>query len=231
MKWKVIRLDEVDSTNEYAKRLIPDAPEGTVIVAKKQSAGRGRKGRAWASPEGGLWMSVILKPPRIDPRLVFVGALAVTDTLWDFGIDAWVKWPNDVWVGNRKISGVLTEVKSGFVIMGMGLNVNNEIPDGLKETATSMREALGKPVDIGEVLERLLEYLGRWYKTFLENPPLVVEEVRGRTMLIGKEVRVLRDGNDLVGRVINISDDGSLILDVDGQTVKVVYGDVSVRIS
>lgn len=117
------------------------------------------------------------------------------------------------------------------MIMGVGLNVNNEIPDGLKETATSMMEALGEPVDIGEVLERLLEYLGRWYKTFLENPPLVVEEVRGRTMLIGKEVRVLLDGNDLVGRVITISDDGSLILDVDGQTVKVVYGDVSVRIN
>lgn len=67
MEWNVIRLDEVDSTNEYAKKLIPDVSEGTVVVAKRQTSGRGgRKGRAWASPEGGLWMSVILKPPRID---------------------------------------------------------------------------------------------------------------------------------------------------------------------
>ncbi len=170
-------------------------------------------------------------PPKIDPRLVFVGALAVADTLGDFGIEAWIKWPNDVWVGNRKISGVLTEVKRGYVIMGIGLNVNNEIPEELEGSATSMRDILGRSVGIEEVLKRLLEHLGRWYKTFLENPYLVVEEIRKRTILIGKEVRVLRDDNDLVGRIINISDDGSLLLDVDGQTVKVVYGDVSVRIN
>lgn len=81
-------------------------------------------------------------PPKIDPRLVFVGALAVADTLGDFGIEAWIKWPNDVWVGNRKISGVLTEVKRGYVIMGIGLNVNNEIPEELEGSATSMRDIL-----------------------------------------------------------------------------------------
>lgn len=230
MKWNILHLDEVDSTNEYAKNLIPNAPEGTVVVANRQTSGKGRKGRSWASPEGGLWMSVILKPPRIDPRLVFVGALAVADTLRDFGIDAWVKWPNDVWVGNRKISGVLTEVKGSFAIMGIGLNVNNEIPEELKDTATSMRDVLGRSVDLEKVLERLLGHLSYWYRTFLENPSFAVEEVRRRTILIGERVRVLQDGGELSGRVIDISEDGSLLLDIGGKVVKVVYGDVSLRI-
>ena len=81
MKWNIVTLDEVDSTNEYAKRMASEAPEGTVVVARRQTAGKGRRGRRWASPEGGLWFSVILKPPRVDPRLVFVGALGVTDLL------------------------------------------------------------------------------------------------------------------------------------------------------
>ncbi|MBP1912288.1 biotin--[acetyl-CoA-carboxylase] ligase [Thermococcus stetteri] len=230
MEWKILRLDEVDSTNEYAKKLIPDAPEGTVVVAKRQTTGRGRRGRAWASPEGGLWMSVVLKPPKIDPRLVFVGALAVADTLRDFGIDAWIKWPNDVWVGEKKISGILTEAKGSSVIMGIGLNVNNEIPNELKETAVSMKGLLDKSVNLEEVLKKLLHHLGHWYGVFLENPALLVGEVRERTVLIGKKVRVLQDGGELVGTVVDVSGDGSLLLDVDGQIIKVLYGDVSLRI-
>lgn len=161
-------------------------------------------------------MSVILKFFMIDFRFVFVGVLVVLDILRDFGIGVWIKWFNDVWVGNRKIFGVLMEVKGDFVIMGVGFNVNNEILDGLKEIVIFMMEVLGEFVDIGEVLERLFEYFGCWYKIFFENLFLVVEEVCGRMMLIGKEVRVLFDGNDFVGRVIIILDDGFFILDVDG---------------
>lgn len=231
MEWRIVRLDEVDSTNEYAKRLIPNVEEGTVVIARRQSSGKGRRGRKWASPEGGLWMSVVLKPPEIDPRLVFVGALAVADTLEEFGIDAWVKWPNDVWVGERKISGTLTEAKIGFAIMGIGLNVNNDIPEELKGSAVSMRELLGEPVDLESLTQRVLSDLDRWYGVFLEDPLIVVEGVKIKTLLLGRTVRVLREDGELVGRAIDISDDGSLLLDVDGQTVKVVYGDVSVRIN
>ncbi|ASJ00908.1 biotin--[acetyl-CoA-carboxylase] ligase [Thermococcus gorgonarius] len=230
MEWKIIRLDEVDSTNEYAKGIAPSSPEGTVVVAKRQTAGKGRKGRFWASPEGGLWVSVILKPNRSDPRLVFVGALAVVDALADFGIRGWIKWPNDVWVGGKKIAGILTEGKAGkFVVMGIGLNVNNEIPSDLRETATSMRAILGKRLELNEVTNRVLDHLGRWYKIFQRNPLKVIEAVKERTILINREVKVIHSDGEISGTAVDILEDGSLLIDTGEGKVRVVYGDVSIR--
>lgn len=227
---RVIDLDEVDSTNEYAKRIAPEVPEGTVVVAKRQTAGRGRRGRSWASPEGGLWLSVILKPPRLDGRLVFVGALAVSDTLADFGIPSGIKWPNDVWAGGKKISGVLTEGKAGeYTVLGIGLNVNNPLPEELRESATAMVNFIGARVPLERVLERLLFHLDGWYRVFLERPELMMAKVRERTFIIGRTVRVVEDDNVLIGRAVDVLDDGSLLLDIGGQLRRVLYGDVSLR--
>lgn len=227
---KVITLDEVDSTNEYARRIAPGVPEGTVVVAKRQTAGRGRKGRSWASPEGGLWLSVILKPPRVDGRIVFVGALAVTDTLADFGIDSGIKWPNDVWVGGRKIAGVLTEGKAGeYAVLGIGLNVNNPIPKELEGSATAMVNFIGRPLPLERVRERLLFHLDGWYRVFKGRPELMMAKVRERTFILGRTVRVIEDSDELVGRALDVLDDGSLLLDVNGELRRVLYGDVSLR--
>ncbi|HIC98278.1 MAG TPA: biotin--[acetyl-CoA-carboxylase] ligase, partial [Pyrodictiaceae archaeon] len=131
---KVIYLQEIDSTNEFAKKIAPQEGEGTVIVADIQTKGRGRIMRTWSSPKGGLWMSVILKPnPRHITKLVFISALAVVETLAEFGIEGKIKWPNDVLVSGKKICGILSEgrySKSGieYVILGLGINVNNKLP-------------------------------------------------------------------------------------------------------
>ena len=228
---KVIRLEEVDSTNEYAKRIAPEVPEGTVVVAKRQTAGKGRRGRSWESPEGGLWLSVVLKPPRMDPRLVFVGALAVVDTLADFGITSGIKWPNDVWVAGKKIAGILTEGKAGeYAVLGIGLNVNNPVPEQLKDEATSMIYALGRELPMEKVLERLLTHLDGWYRVFLERPDLLMAKVRERTFIIGMVVRVIEDDVAVTGRALDVLDDGSLLLSIDGQLRRILYGDVSLRI-
>ncbi|WP_297465693.1 biotin--[acetyl-CoA-carboxylase] ligase [Thermococcus sp.] len=230
IEWRIIHLDEVDSTNEYAKRIAGNSPEGTVVVAKRQTAGKGRRGRSWVSPEGGLWLSVILKPGRIDPRLVFVGALAVVDTLADFGITAGIKWPNDVWVSGRKIAGILTEGKGiEYVILGIGLNVNNPVPEELRESATSMLELTGAKVPLEKVRERLLFHLGGWYRVFLERPDLLMAKVRERTFILGKTVRVLQDGEELAGRAADILEDGSLLLETPSGLKRVTHGDVSLR--
>ncbi|HDZ36556.1 MAG TPA: biotin--[acetyl-CoA-carboxylase] ligase [Thermococcus sp.] len=227
---KIIRLDEVDSTNEYAKAIAHEVPEGTVVVAKRQVAGKGRKGRSWASPEGGLWMSVILKPPRVDPRLAFVGALAVGDTLADFGISVGIKWPNDVWVGGRKISGILAEGKAGeYSILGIGLNVNNPIPEELRENAVSMMELLGSKLPLEEVLKRLLLHLDGWYRVFLERPDLLMAKVRERTFILGRPVTVIEGDERISGIALDVLDDGSLLMDIDGQLRRILYGDVSLR--
>ena len=230
IEWRIINLDEVDSTNEYAKRIAGNSPEGTVVVAKRQTAGKGRKGRSWVSPEGGLWLSVILKPGRIDPRLVFVGALAVVDTLADFGISAGIKWPNDVWVSGRKIAGILTEGKGiEYAVLGIGLNVNNPVPEDLRESATSMLELTGTKVPLEKVRERLLFHLGGWYRVFLERPDLLMAKVRERTFILGKTVRVLQDGEELAGRAADILEDGSLLLETPSGLKRITHGDVSLR--
>ncbi|WP_456368724.1 biotin--[acetyl-CoA-carboxylase] ligase [Thermococcus sp.] len=230
LKWKLIELDEVDSTNEYAKRIAVNSPEGTVIVAKRQTAGKGRRGRSWKSPEGGLWLSVILKPPRLDPRLVFVGALAVVDTLEDFGIPSGIKWPNDVWVGGRKIAGILTEGKEGeYAILGIGLNVNNPAPEGV-DNATSMIYHTGKELPLNLVREKLLFHLGKWYEVYLDRPTVLMDKVRERTFILGKIVKVEEEGRFIIGRAIDVLDDGSLILEVGGELKRILYGDVSLRI-
>ncbi len=231
MEWNIVTLDEVDSTNEYAKRIASEVPEGTVVVARRQTAGKGRRGRRWASPEGGLWFSVILKPPRVDPRLVFVGALGVTDLLRDFGVSAGIKWPNDVWVEGRKIAGILTEGKANeYVILGIGLNVNNPIPEELEKTATSMSTLLGREIPLEVVLQRLLEHLSRWYGLFLKEPGRVVEEVRKRTFILGRPVVVITGEKVLRGRAVDVLDDGSLLVETPEGPVKILYGDVSLRI-
>ncbi|NJE02793.1 biotin--[acetyl-CoA-carboxylase] ligase [Thermococcus sp. MV11] len=228
---KLITLDEVDSTNEYAKRIAQNVPEGTVVVAKRQTAGRGRRGRNWTSPEGGLWLSVVLKPPRVDPRLVFVGALAVVDTLADFGIESGIKWPNDVWAGGRKISGILTEGKAGeYSILGIGLNVNNAIPEELRKMATSMREILGREVSLSEVFHTLVGNLDHWYGLFLNGRDgEIVSALKERSIILGKEVRIIDDKAELVGRAVDIDVDGALVLETPGGRVRVLHGDVSLR--
>ena len=230
LKPRIIRLDEVDSTNEYAKGIAPDVPEGTVVVARRQASGRGRRGRSWASPEGGLWMSVVLKPKKVDPRLVFTGALAVVDVLDEFGIRSGIKWPNDVWVDRKKIAGVLTEGKAGqYVILGIGLNVNNPLPAELRETATSMIYLIGAKVPLDKVLERLVFHLNAWYRLYRARPDLLMVKVRERTFILGRIVEVSQDESSFVGRAVDVLDDGSLLLDVNGELRRVVHGDVSLR--
>ena len=227
---KVILLDEIDSTNEYAKRIALNVPEGTVVIAKTQRAGRGRKGRRWASPEGGLWMSVVLRPPKPDPRLVFVGALAVVDVLGELGIEAWVKWPNDVWVGERKIAGILTEARGKeFVVMGIGLNVNNPVPRDLEGKATSIKALTGKEVPLEDVMKSLLRRLDWWYAVFLEDPENAVGEVRKRMSILGKVVEVVMGEERLAGEAFDLLPDGSLLLRTKDGMRKILQGDVSLR--
>ena len=227
---KLITLAEVSSTNDYARSIAGEVPEGTVVLAERQTAGRGRKGRRWASPEGGLWMSVILKPGFVDPRIVFVGALSVVDALADFGVASGIKWPNDVWVRGRKIAGVLVEGKGEkHVIVGVGLNVNNPIPEELRGTAISMFEVVGSRIPLETVLKSLTFHMDAWYRIFKEDPFILMQKVRERTFILGRFVEVVEGEERIVGRAVDVLDDGSLLLDVGGSLKRVIYGDVSLR--
>jgi BirA family biotin operon repressor/biotin-[acetyl-CoA-carboxylase] ligase len=179
-RWRIRRVSVTASTNDdVCKAAAAGEPEGLVVVAERQTAGRGRQGRVWESPEGNLYFSVLLRPPHI-PRdaglYSFVAALAVRDAVseslscirvpLDTGFrrddDVVVKWPNDVLAGGRKIGGILLEVEGGALIIGIGLNVAHH-PDEVLYPATSLAAEGAGAVEVPALLDRLLERLGRWH--------------------------------------------------------------------
>jgi BirA family biotin operon repressor/biotin-[acetyl-CoA-carboxylase] ligase len=125
---------------------------------------------------------------------------------------------------------VLTEGKAGqYVILGIGLNVNNPLPAELRETATSMIYLIGAKVPLDKVLERLVFHLNAWYRLYRARPDLLMVKVRERTFILGRIVEVSQDESSFVGRAVDVLDDGSLLLDVNGELRRVVHGDVSLR--
>lgn len=239
---KVIYFQKIDSTNEYAKRIAFQEDEGTIIVTDTQIRGYGRKFRAWASPKGGLWMSVILKPkiePERLPKIVFVGALAVVEALRDLGVEARIKWPNDVLVNERKVCGILVEGKYSeseinYVVLGIGLNVNierNELPENIRSDSTSLSEVLGVKLPIEEVFKAVVRYLEHWYTLFLEGRYAeILDKWREYSAVLGKKVRILSEEGGFEGVACDIDEFGALIVETaNGKREKVIYGDVSLR--
>jgi biotin-[acetyl-CoA-carboxylase] ligase BirA-like protein len=174
---KIYDFTEVTSTNDVAKELaIKGAEEGTMVIAETQSRGRGRLGRKWVSPEGGIWFSIILRP-KVDPedalKLTLIAAAVAAKVVGDvFKLEAEVKWPNDVVINGKKVCGILTEMstKGGlvdFVVIGFGVNANtnfDSFPKHLRKSLTSLKEELKEDVDRKKFLCALLEELERRYK-------------------------------------------------------------------
>jgi len=242
LKRRVVRLDVVGSTNDVARQLAELGwPEGTVVVAREQTAGRGRFGRRWESPSGGLWFSVILRP-RAQPeellKLPVLASLAVARALRRlYGLEAQLKWPNDVLVGGRKICGVLAESSfSGdsldFVILGIGVNANFEpsaLPEPVASSSTTLRAELGHDVDLEELLTAILAELERCYTALLsgEERPLIreAEELMG----LPRPVRVRVGQEELSGEALGLDREGRLLLRLpDGRVLRVSWADATV---
>lgn len=223
---KLYYFDEIDSTNEYAKTLLNKAPEGAVILVDQQTEGRGRFGKQWFSPEGGLWMSVILQPP--EHSLIAIAAgVAVCKTLHMNGILPGIKWPNDIMLNGKKIGGILTEVVDDFVILGIGINLNiRKFPDALKETASSVFLETKKHLEKKKVFDVLCRRLDDCYGLMKEKKIKdLLTEWRHYTILLGQEVIIEMPDKEVTGKVIDISNDGALvIMGVDGKIKTVVAG-------
>jgi len=239
---------EVDSTNNWAKELAElGALEGTAAIAETQTAGRGRLGRKWHSPKGGLWLSLILKPnlkPSETVKLVFLTSLAVAETLRElYGLKAETKWPNDVLVDGRKVCGILCETKTvgekvEYAVLGIGVNANfnvdKEFPQELRETATSLENILGRKVALEELFKALLEKMEWLYQVFLkEGFTPILKKWKGYASFLGFEVEVFIGGEDekLEGTALDVDIDGALILRLkDGSVKRVFVGDLSLKI-
>ncbi len=234
---------EVASTNDIACDLaLKGIREGATVVADAQTRGRGRLGREWFSPRGvNLYLSTILRPPIPPwkgPQLVFLGAMAVVRAVEGLGLRVEVKWPNDILVKGRKLSGILTEMSSeperiNFVILGIGVNVNMEeemLPPELKGRATSLRGETGRVVDRARFAASLIHHLNRYYRLFLDQGSApILDEWKGYSFLDGREVEVLGPGSVLRGIVLGVDDDGALLLRTSHGVERVISGDVTLK--
>jgi BirA family biotin operon repressor/biotin-[acetyl-CoA-carboxylase] ligase len=235
-------FEQTTSTSQVAWSLGEEgAPHGTVVVADQQSQGKGRSGRSWISPPGvNLYLSILLRPdvPAAHaPELTLVAAVALCEALRDAGCErARIKWPNDVEIGARKAAGILTEMSADaqgvdFVVVGIGVDVNmqaEELPPEIKDIATSVRIALGKPFPRARLLAKLLERFEAWLDRY-EDEGFGVIRARWTALssTVGSRVRLSLNGKTIEGRAESIDEAGHLIVRTEsGGLEKVVAGDV-----
>ena len=240
---EVVYYPEVDSTNEIARRLAQQgAAEGTLVVAERQTKGKGRLGRAWISPEGeGLWFSFILRPkmlPPEAPRATLVAAVAVAQALRrETGLNIRIKWPNDLLLEGKKITGILTEMNSeigriNFLVVGIGINVNlnlHSIPPEINATATSLNAHLKQPASRLVLLHRCLEELEKYYELWQKGAfPEILAEWRHLSATLGNQVQIKMLDDMIEGFAEEVELDGSLRLRLaDGSVYQVIAGDVA----
>lgn len=234
------RYRELPTTMEVARKLAREgAPEGTVVIADVQTAGRGRLGRPWLSPWGSLAMSVILKPS-LDcvPGMVMIASLAVLKAIEKMaGLTCAIKWPNDVLIGGKKVCGILIESETAanqvnHVILGIGVNINFEpsVYPEISEIATSISHELGREVDREEFTCTLLCELERLYLGLRTGDYVsVYKQWRKRLETLGKLVTVKGGQHVEKGRAEDVSEKGSLLLRrADGSLIEIMAGDVTI---
>jgi len=234
-------FDEVDSTNAVAFRLaLEGAEHGELVVAERQTGGRGRRGRSWSSPGGlNLYASFILRPellPQRAPELTLVAAVAVAESVRAAGAPADIKWPNDLVVGGRKICGILTELSADpdrvqFVVLGIGVNLNarrEDFPPDVAEVATSLLELTGRPVPRAPFTAGLCRRLEEWLDVHgAEGFRPVRERWRALAITLGQEVLVKAERREIRGVAVDVDEDGALrVRTEDGTEERILAGDV-----
>lgn len=232
----LVALDSIDSTNEEARRrAAAGAGEGTLVWAREQTAGRGRRGRAWHSPRGNLYMSLLLQPgcsPAAAGQLGFVAAVALAGTLDDLlprPERIRLKWPNDVLVEGRKISGILLEATAappGGVVLGVGVNLRVRPEESLYPTASLVELGLPDP-DLPAFLERFAAGLQSWYDTWRATGFAPVRAAwLARAVGLGEEIVIRLDRETLTGRFAALDESGALALDLPEGRRLIAAGDV-----
>lgn len=234
----------IDSTNNKAKRLAEEGAEhGTLVLADEQSQGKGRRGRNWSTPSGSAIAMTLIIRPRMRPEkasmLTLVMGLAVASACRRlYGLEAGIKWPNDVVVGGKKLCGILTEMSTemnviNYLVIGTGINANMQtFPPEIRKTATSLRLELGEAVKRAELIEQCLERFEEYYEIFMETEDLskLQDEYNQLLVSAGRKVRVLMPGHEYWGTSRGINEKGELLVEREDQKVEAVYaGEVSVR--
>jgi BirA family transcriptional regulator, biotin operon repressor / biotin---[acetyl-CoA-carboxylase] ligase len=241
MRPTILRFDSLPSTNTEAARAAKlGAPEGLCVIAREQTAGRGRRERAWISPrDAGLYFSIVLRPRTEQkhwPLLTLMSALAVHDALLEAcRLSADIKWPNDIYVGGRKLCGILAETVEATeraVVLGIGINLSDHafLPE-IKEQATSVEAQTGRKCEREKLVAALLTALGRRYELFQQPGGIAVtlrEWAARSSYAEGKHVRVELSGETFEGVTRGLEADGRLRVETTAGEIRLVHaGDVT----
>jgi BirA family biotin operon repressor/biotin-[acetyl-CoA-carboxylase] ligase len=233
---------EIESTNTRAMEMAGQGvPEGTVVIAETQTSGKGRRGRKWISPKGNLYFSVVLRPDipmHKAPLMTLMGAVATATAVRKYcGLQAVIKWPNDILIDGKKMSGLLTEMSAEqdrirHIVLGIGVDVNMDpelLPPDVRLSSTTLAATAGKQIDRLSLLQQLLRELDHWYQVFLINEQDVLREWKSLNATIGNRVTVSGAGDTLEGLAQGVDDEGRLIIQRDDGALRTVAaGDVTI---
>jgi len=240
-----IYLDETTSTNDYAKKIANDHKDGTVVIAEKQTAGKGRRGRLWDSSYGeGIWMSLLLKPDMVPTDAILItqiAAVAVAEGIKNaVGHDTKIKWPNDIVINKKKVCGILAEISGeidylNYIVVGIGINVNQtteSFHDEVRDKATSLKIVTSEKVDRQKVLVSVLKSFNYYYDEFVKKHLLgeMLQKCEDYSATIGNRVKVISNIETIEGEAIGLTESGALIIKLDnGEEKEIIAGEVSVR--
>lgn len=223
------RFDEVGSTNDVALEMARSgAPEGTVVVAKNQTRGKGRRGRSWlAKPGDSIMLSAILRPETPLTRyseLAFVAGVAAAELLEvDCGLRPSLKWPNDVLIDDKKLVGILVEVANGAAVIGIGINIlQTELPPEISDRATSVAIEGGCCTDVERLTERLIRILFAFCARPFEE---IMTQWRKYMWGIGRSVAVDTEGGTISGSIAGVDADGALLIDTPDGARRIIAAD------
>lgn len=228
----ILILPEASSTNAVALSSIGQRKSGSIILAETQKEGRGRLSRGWASPPGGIWMSLVLRPniplSRVY-RINMAASVSICRAVCQLGLEAGIKWPNDILIREQKLCGILTELgaqvdRLDYAVVGVGLNANNDtaaFPSQWRSTSLAAR--LGRSIDRCALIAAILNEMEQALDD-MESHELY-EEWCSRSLTLGKRVRISSAEGELIGQVLDLDRDGALILEQGGDRRRILAGD------
>jgi BirA family transcriptional regulator, biotin operon repressor / biotin---[acetyl-CoA-carboxylase] ligase len=238
-------FNELDSTQDYANALpITESVHGTLVIARKQNVGKGRIGRSWISPEGGLWMSIVIRPEFSVDNIIFIqfiASLAVADAIQQVtNIRSRLKWPNDVLINGKKVCGILVDVnlegKDKKIVMGLGLNANiessliNNYLTADTTKATTIKEEYGNDIDLVNLTKSIIERIEYYYNFLSRGKALeIIELWKQNSDMFGRRAIVYDGFEKIMGEVVDIDQDGSLLMKLGDDSIKKItyYGNVT----
>lgn len=238
----IIHFNDIDSTNIKAKELAQkDIADGSIIIAEKQTLSSGRFNRTWFSPSGGLWFTLVLRPtipPTEAPKITQIAAASIYKTLRDFNINTTIKWPNDILLNDKKLCGILAEMKCDmdrvhYLILGIGMNINideSAFDESVKSIATSLKLQYNKQFERREILAGFLNHFETLYNKFIYNFDLseTISICREHSNIFGKQAKLITYNTEEIVTCISLSDAGDLIVkDSNGNEKSVLTGEIS----